>query len=715
MIPEAAATPILVCLLVVLVASMFAIARRRRRKSVEVDLLAKVKIWMVETNRRPEDAIRAIEAWSGGKLPLPTDLHLAYIQALYWVGREADMDRVIEAFPSRDLDIPTRYDLARKLEAVGRTEAATEHYKQISKQDADYADVRMRLQRVTTKSSSDAEVALGLDPNSIPRHLASKYRGMELIGKGGMGFVFKAFDMRRKRVVALKALSPFLLDEGQALERFLREAKLLSQFEHPNVVKIFDVEEKPLPYYTMEFVTGQSLGHRLEQTGKLPVSEVLDLAQAVLSGLVHVHKCGVVHRDIKPENILLDGDGTPRLTDFGLAVNTQATRITQTGQVMGTLRYMPPEQLRGEETGPSGDLFSLGVTLYECLAGIQAFQGDNRMSRKLVGRLGEVLDREIPDALVSLVELMMENQPENRIASAAEALEMVRQLRRELTRKGPVAFLSETLVLRDRVVKSLLGFFSGLASLSEAERKEYLAESSNVRDLKMLIWSLNESIGRVGTAGRPPPGADPRAWARETGSLRDDLAKFVRSLATDAIDAFALRTRRLQKDLEVFLEPFALKLSTSVFSKLDRDLQGTVLLRLPAKEIQVFGAPDVAAVRDELTAALSALIMGGRPVLAEVEVTTTMEREGERFKLELKGAGIEREHVKAALLFEAMGAEVGFQQAGVFTVWLPLVMEDAASRKAGEAAAPGPTGGSGAGGGGAGPSSPGGEVVEELG
>lgn len=684
MSPEAVEWKFLLLSLAALFIIGILMARKRRLEIPR--LVATVKIYL--KNKRPAEALRELEKWKGTRTTYPTELGLLYLEALVDAADEARTNAFLEAFPTDGLDLAQRYKFARGLESLGRAKDAEEHYRKIQKADPEYADVPMRLARAGSKSPSDGAV-LGLDPNAIPKHLATKYRGMELVGKGGMGFVFKAFDIKRKRTVAVKVLSPFLKEEKQAMDRFLREAKLLTQFEHPNVVKIFDVEEQPITYYSMEFVKGRSLGHRLEEEGALPVPEVLAIAQGVLAGLVQVHKAGVVHRDIKPENILLDENGTPRLTDFGLAVATNATRITQTGQVMGTLRYMPPEQLRGEETGPPGDLFSLGVTMFELLTGVHAFSGEDRFSRTLVGKLTDVAPKPVPPGLVSLVELLMESRPEDRVATAQETLQMVRELRREIGRKGPASFVEAAVRLRDRAVKPLSGYFSGLSNESGVFRNDFFNEVSNVRDLKMLIWTLNESLDQLTHAGASPPSPDPRPWTKELGNLLTDLARFVRKPDMLVLDALALRLRKAEKMLAGWLEAFRLQPMATVAQVLAERYKGQLMMKVPTAEIEVYGAPDPEAARGELRTNLQVLIEGGRPALQELDFKLGAPDDDGVWLVELRGPGVDREHVKASLLFEAMGAgEVGFQEAGVFKVWLPLVLEDPLSRQASAAAPP---------------------------
>jgi serine/threonine protein kinase len=660
------------------------LSRWKREKSQGRHLQVVNRAKILLKNRNAEAAIKLLEGFSSEHphQDLPEELSLLLLRALYEARRDDQGDQLFQSLDLTGMDIKKCYEIGRLLEKSCRRELAQQVYKEVLREDEDYADVKIRMERLRGNSSSSGAGMMGLayDPNSISSHLSNRYMNMQLIGKGGMGFVFKAFDQKRRRTVAIKALLPFLAEEEEAMHRFMREAKILAQFEHPNVVKIFDVEDHPLVFYSMEFLEGRTLGHRLEEEGPLSIRELLDLAESLLLGLAHIHKHGVVHRDIKPENVLLDSDGTPRFTDFGLAVGDQATRITQAGQVMGTLRYMAPEQLRGEEVGYQSDLFSLGVTLYEAATGIHAFSGEDRISRRLTGKLDEVTDRKFPPGLVALIEMMMEPNPEDRVQEASEALEMVRSLRKTALRKGPVTFLSETRVLRNRVIGPLSGFFGGLAAEDPEARREFFQESSNLRDLKLLIWRLNESIGRIQGAGKPPPEADPRTWARETAKLRTDLARFVRHLELDFIETHSQSLRRLEWQIDAFLSPFLLRLQEEVFEKLEEEFSGKILIRLLTADLPVYGVPTVVAVREELLSCLRELIEAGLPALQEISIRLKEAAEGDRWSILLSGEGVEQGQETVGPHFERMGGEVAFPDLGMFKVSFPFILEDPISR-----------------------------------
>jgi hypothetical protein len=187
----------------------------------------------------------------------------------------------------------------------------------------------------------------------------STYRVDDEIGRGGMAVVYAGSDERFDRPVALKVLAAHLAGDPEFRERFLREARIASRLEHPHLVRVYDITEVgDLPAIVMELVTGGTLAG-----GRLTLTQAAQVADA----LAYAHAHGVVHRDLKPANLLLAADGTVKITDFGIARAVEETMVTQVGTVLGTLRYLSPEQAAGHRVGPPADVYSLGVVLDELL------------------------------------------------------------------------------------------------------------------------------------------------------------------------------------------------------------------------------------------------------------------------------------------------------------------------------------------------------------
>src|SRR5512136_523792 len=213
-----------------------------------------------------------------------------------------------------------------------------------------------------------------LKPGSL---IAGKYHIIEEIGHGGMGIVYKAEDIKLKRLVALKFLPPHLMDSPELKERFLVEAQAAAALNHPNICIMHEVgESEDRPYIAMEFVEGQTLRDRVKK-GALEPGEAVGLVDQVAAGLGEAHGKGIIHRDIKSANIMVTSKGRAKVMDFGLAKLRGGSSLTKSQTTLGTIAYMSPEQARGEELDPRTDIWSLGVVLYEMVAGELPFKGDH--------------------------------------------------------------------------------------------------------------------------------------------------------------------------------------------------------------------------------------------------------------------------------------------------------------------------------------------------
>ncbi len=207
-----------------------------------------------------------------------------------------------------------------------------------------------------------------------------RYEVVGELGQGAMGVVYKATDPLIDRIVAIKTITLSLAqEEREEYEaRFYQEAKAAGRLSHPNIVTIFDVGRSgDIAYIAMEFLQGRELRDILNDDKLLPVDQVLDIVAQVALGLAYAHEHGIIHRDIKPSNIMVGRDCHVKITDFGIARMASASVRTQTGMVLGSPKYMSPEQVMGKLTDQRSDIFSLGVVLYEMLTGQPAFMGEN--------------------------------------------------------------------------------------------------------------------------------------------------------------------------------------------------------------------------------------------------------------------------------------------------------------------------------------------------
>jgi eukaryotic-like serine/threonine-protein kinase len=212
--------------------------------------------------------------------------------------------------------------------------------------------------------------------------IAERYELEELVGAGGMSSVYRARDALLERHVALKVMHEQLLNDGDHVARFRREARLAAQLSHPNVVTVIDRgEQDQRQFIVFEYVEGENLKALIEREAPMPEREAVELALQIADGLAFAHAHGLVHRDVKPQNVLLTEDGRAKVTDFGIARSVDVHRgLTQTGTVMGTSDYISPEQARGDPVDAQSDVYSLGAVLYELLTGEVPFPGDNFVS-----------------------------------------------------------------------------------------------------------------------------------------------------------------------------------------------------------------------------------------------------------------------------------------------------------------------------------------------
>jgi serine/threonine protein kinase len=263
---------------------------------------------------------------------------------------------------------------------------------------------------------------IALEPR--PGDSLGPYRITRVIGRGRMGIVFEGTEDGGEPV-AVKVVTTELSQDEVFLRRFRREVQAAQKIEHDNVVPVLaHGEEGGLPYLVQRLIPGGSLADRVAASGPLSVEDAVRLLGAAASGIDALHAAGLVHRDIKPGNILLDGD-TPYVSDFGLAKDSQASNLTRPGQALGSLDYMSPEQIRGEDVSPATDIYSLGCVMFEVLTGTPPFGGRPSM-RVLFAHLQEpppdlsAIRPDINAATARAITRALEKEPEDRPASAAD-------------------------------------------------------------------------------------------------------------------------------------------------------------------------------------------------------------------------------------------------------------------------------------------------------
>lgn len=326
---------------------------------------------------------------------------------------------------------------------------------------------------------------------SLIGQTVSHYRITSQLGAGGMGVVYSAEDTRLGRTVALKLLPPELTRDETAKKRFITEARAASSFQHRNICTIHDIDETPdgRLFLVMDHYEGETLRERIDR-GRLPVNEAFDITLQVADGLARAHENGMVHRDIKPANIMITGDGEAKILDFGLAKLAGKTKVTKTGTAVGTTAYMSPEQTRGEEVDASSDVWSVGVMLYEMLAGQRPFTGEHDLAIAygIVNNSPAPMSTfrgDVPAGVVALIDTCLAKNPKGRFADAAELreamdhLDEAQQKRRRRPIRGAVLAVIAVAVAAFVVFTNVDRFTGG-----EAEAQEHALAIVDFRDIR---------------------------------------------------------------------------------------------------------------------------------------------------------------------------------------------------------------------------------------
>jgi serine/threonine-protein kinase len=292
--------------------------------------------------------------------------------------------------------------------------------------------------------------------------LSGRYRLDAQIGSGGMSTVYRAFDQTLERRVAIKLMHREIASDSDQLERFRREARAVAQLSHPHIVGAIDAgEDEGRPYIVFEYVEGETLKERIRRMGRLPMDEAIAYAIEIARALGCAHSHHIVHRDVKPQNVLIDAEGSAKVTDFGIARTLDEAGLTADGRVLGTTDYVSPEQALGHDVNGQSDIYSLGVVLYEMLTGDVPFHGENQVSVAM-----KHVREDLPDLQV--------RRPE---ASATVASVLDRMTDKDLKRRYPdietlVADLEEALAIEAaRSGKSTGEATAVLRTLPESARR----------------------------------------------------------------------------------------------------------------------------------------------------------------------------------------------------------------------------------------------------
>jgi serine/threonine protein kinase/tetratricopeptide (TPR) repeat protein len=424
----------------------------------------------------------------------------------------------------------------------------------------------------------------------------SHYRILEPLGAGGMGVVYKAEDTRLLRPVALKFLPPALVQDAAAKDRLLREAQAASALDHPNICTIYGFEETSdgALFLIMAFYDGETVKQRLGR-GPMPVADAVDLAIQAAVGLGAAHAHGIVHRDVKPANLMIAKDGTLKILDFGLACVPEATSLTGAGVALGTISYMAPEQARGEAVDARADLWSLGVVLYEMIAGRSPFAADSAPAvlNRILHTAPEPLHAmrsDTPMGLSRVIRRALSKAPEGRYESSAELIEDLRHLRRQLEsgtmaravdRRVPsiaVLAFSDMSPERDQeylcegIAEELITALVAVEGLRVAARTssfQFKGQASDIRRIgeqldvsTVLEGSVRKSGNRLRITAQLVSTSDGyHLWSGRFDRTMDDVFSLQEEIAREVVAALRLRlatesstplVRRHTDDLEAY-------------------------------------------------------------------------------------------------------------------------------------------------------------------
>ena len=272
----------------------------------------------------------------------------------------------------------------------------------------------------------------------IGQIIKERYEIVEILGEGGMAFVYKAKDKQLQRNVAIKTLKPNYVNQEKFVDRFRREAQTAANLNHPNIVQIFDWGIEDEPYFVMEYIEGNTLTSIISGNKTVGLNDILYIGSQVANGLKEAHKHGLVHRDIKPGNIMITPDGKVKVTDFGIvSLQNEESDITKTGAVLGTASYISPEQAQGKPVSFESDLYSLGTVLYELIVGNPPFTGDSPIAtatKHLTERPEKLSNyrKDVPKALENAILKLLEKRPSDRFKSAEDLRALLLQQRKQI-------------------------------------------------------------------------------------------------------------------------------------------------------------------------------------------------------------------------------------------------------------------------------------------
>ena len=445
---------------------------------------------------------------------------------------QGQLDMAFDRFrrvPFSDALMDNMTNLALDFERKRQFNKAQAVYEHMASYDKNHKDLQSRLHRVKNLSetvilggSSHAGGTMLLDGGGVEKPMLGRYQVEKELGKGAMGVVYLGKDPKIGRVVAIKTMALSQeFEQGEELDdarqRFFREAETAGRLQHQNIVTIFDAgEEHDLAYIAMEFLKGKDLSDVSKGGNLLPVTQVLSIIERVAEALAYAHKQNVVHRDIKPANIMYDFDSdSVKVTDFGIARITDSSK-TKTGLVLGTPSFMSPEQIAGKKVDGRSDLYSLGVMLFQMLAGVLPFRGDSmaELMYKIANEAApdiRLLRNELPEKLAHVVEMSLHKKLEARYQSGDQFANDLRLAMADFCDSAPA-------IAPTAFTNKVSAPLEKLATSQNAEVLKPIAVPGNAQgEAEIFATTVNQSISQ------PPAQGTTTYDATEVLDPRDDL------------------------------------------------------------------------------------------------------------------------------------------------------------------------------------------------
>ncbi len=340
----------------------------------------------------------------------------------------------------------------------------------------------------------------------------NRYQIIRSIGEGGMANVYLAYDTILDRNVAVKILRGDLATDEKFVRRFQREAISASSLSHPNIVEMYDVGEDDGNYFiVMEYIDGKTLKSLIKRRGALTLPEVIDIMLQLTSAISCAHDSYIIHRDIKPQNVMILDDGRVKITDFGIAIASNATELTQTNSVMGSVHYLPPEQANGQGATIKSDIYSLGILMFELITGHVPFKGDNaveialKQMKEPLPNICKIVD-DVPQSMENIIIKACAKNPRNRYDSVREMYSDLKEcldentpIQQRVVYKYPEDELEETKTLTNlREVSRSEKRKNMLKEEAKEEDIEDLQEKKQSKKLNIALWITGIIVAIIG-------------------------------------------------------------------------------------------------------------------------------------------------------------------------------------------------------------------------